>query len=367
MTATAVFRPRSVDEVSGLLAGGGKFLPIGAETKPGLSSGSNEYGRISLAGCAGILEYDPGEFTFTALAGTRLTDIQSALARNGQYLPFDPPLASEGATLGGTIAAGLSGPGRVRYGGVRDFILGVRFVTGAGEVVRGGGKVVKNAAGFDFPKLMVGSLGRLGVIVEATFKVFPRPLAYATLKMDCGKLPSACEMMARLSTAPFDFEGIELQPPGQIWLRLGGAEATLGERVKKLEKFVAVSGEQLEGQQDAAFWSAAPWAGLEKNAVARRSTATLVKVPLTLSSLPAFDEAMAKHNAGRRYSAGGVLGWIAWNEPWEDLDGLLRSQGLAGLVIFGDSPRPLLGAVPSNAFRSRIKAALDPSGRFLDL
>ena len=103
------------------------------------------------------------------------------LAEHGQYLPFDPPLAAAGATLGGTVAAGLSGPGRYRYGGVRDFVLGVRFVDGMGNLVRGGGKVVKNAAGFDFPKLMVGSLGRLGVLAELSFKVFPQPPAFATL------------------------------------------------------------------------------------------------------------------------------------------------------------------------------------------
>src|SRR5436190_11409249 len=113
---------------------------------------------------SGMMEYDPAEFTFTALAGTPLAVVQKELAGNGQYLPFDPPLAAQGATLGGTVAAGLSGPGRLRYGGVRDFIVGVQWVDGSGTVIRGGGKVVKNAAGFDFPKLFTGSLGRLGIL-----------------------------------------------------------------------------------------------------------------------------------------------------------------------------------------------------------
>ena len=114
------------------------------------------------------------EFTFTALAGTPVREIAAALAERGQYLPFDPMLREAGATLGGTVAAGLSGPGRFRYGGLRDFILGVRFVDGEGRLLRLGGKVVKNAAGFDLPKFFVGSLGRFGVLAEMTFKVFPK-------------------------------------------------------------------------------------------------------------------------------------------------------------------------------------------------
>src|SRR5439155_368623 len=137
-----------------------------------------------LSRLSGIVEYEPSEFTFTALAGTPLKAIIAALAERGQYLPFDPPLADAGATLGGTIAAGLSGPGRVRFGGLRDFILGVRFVDGEGRILRMGGKVVKNAAGFDLPKFFVGSAGRFGVLAEITFKVFPRPAATRTLRLD---------------------------------------------------------------------------------------------------------------------------------------------------------------------------------------
>src|SRR5258706_10680398 len=103
---------------------------------------------LSTQGLRGILQYEPGELTFTARAGTPLADVEAALAANGQYLPFDPPFASAGATLGGTIAAGLSGPRRMRYGGLRDFVIGVEYVSAGGLTVHGGGKVVKNAAGY---------------------------------------------------------------------------------------------------------------------------------------------------------------------------------------------------------------------------
>ena len=151
-----------------------RVLPIGQRTKQSLSAGTDAT-LISLNQLSGIVQYEPSEFTFTALAGTTLHELIETLAEKGQYLPFDPPLVDAGATLGGTVSAGLSGPGRFRYGGVRDFLLGVKFISGDGEVITAGGKVVKNAAGFDIPKLLVGSAGRLGIMTELTFKIFPSP------------------------------------------------------------------------------------------------------------------------------------------------------------------------------------------------
>src|SRR6185369_15555126 len=127
---------------------------------------------------------EPSEFTFTARAGTPVRDVVAALAERGQYLPFDAPWLAAGSTLGGLVAGGVAGPGRFRFGGIRDFILGIRFVDGAGRLLRLGGKVVKNAAGFDLPKFFVGSLGRFGVLVEITFKVFPRPISKLTLRLE---------------------------------------------------------------------------------------------------------------------------------------------------------------------------------------
>jgi len=357
--SAALLRPRTPEEVAALLGGGGRFLAIGAGTKPALSAPPAGFTAVSLAGLSGIVEYDPGEYTFTALAGTPLAELQAALARNGQYLPFDPLGAAAGATLGGTIASGISGPGRLRYGGVRDFILGVRFVTGRGENVRGGGKVVKNAAGFDFPKLLVGSLGRLGIITEATFKVFPRPAAAATLRCDLPNFAAACALLPRLAAAPFDLEGLELAPPGRLWLRLSGAPATLPERLDRLEKFLGVEAERLVGEAEAAFWRAEPWTGL--------AGAIVAKVPVTLAVLADFDEALGGRGAGRRYSAGANVAWVSWPGAATELDQLLQARGLSGLVLQGPTPRPLLGIRREDPFQRRIKSALDPAGRFPDL
>jgi len=122
---------------------------------------------LDLSGLRGIIDYQPNEFIVQAWAGTPVRDVADLLAASGQYLPFDPLLIDSGATLGGTVAANAAGPERFRYGGVRDFLIGCHFIDGRGELLTGGGKVVKNAAGFDYPKLFVGSRGSLGLLNDA--------------------------------------------------------------------------------------------------------------------------------------------------------------------------------------------------------
>jgi len=126
---SALVAPASATELVDAVRSAKRVLAVGAGTKPRLSA-LPEGTKISTAALRGIIEYEPSEFTFTALAGTPLRDLTSVLAERGQYLPFDPMLSHAGATLGGTVAAGLSGPGRLRFGGLKDFILGTRFVDG---------------------------------------------------------------------------------------------------------------------------------------------------------------------------------------------------------------------------------------------
>ena len=170
---------------------------------------------------AQVIEYTPDEFTVTVGAAMRIADLQALLLQNGQSLPFDPLFASRGATVGGTLAAGANGPGRLRYGGVRDFVLGIEFLDGQGERLRGGGKVVKNAAGFDLPKLFVGSYGTLGVLLEVTFKVFPAPRASATVRF-CGELtPQQFEQICSRENAWQSLEWVRGKEP-VLLLRLAG-------------------------------------------------------------------------------------------------------------------------------------------------
>lgn len=356
-------RPTTVEEVQEAVGRHPRIKPVGNGSKRALARPGPGETVLELGGLAQILEYEPAEYTFTALAGTPVATIQAALAEHGQYLPFDPPLAEQGATLGGTVAAGLSGSGRYRYGGVRDFLLGVRFVDGQGRLVRGGGKVVKNAAGFDFPKLMVGSLGRLGVLVEVSFKVFPRPPAYATLVVPRPSLEDALETLARVATAPLDVEALDLVPGEQpqqqatLHLRLGGLPEVMAARADRLREFVG-GGELYQGEEDAALWrqvAGFQWAPADH---------TVVKIPVTPTTIPALEERLASVNAPRRYTVGGHLAWLAWPGPLTQLDRWLAELGLGGLAILGSAEPVELGVRRGLPFLRRIQEALDPEKRF---
>jgi glycolate oxidase FAD binding subunit len=329
----------------------------GGGTKAALSTAAAETKCLDLSQLAGIVEYEPGEFTVTALAGTPVAEVQALLAENGQYLPFDPLLAEAGATLGGTVAAGTTGPGRVRYGGVRDFLLGAGFVDGTGRFRRGGAGVVKNAAGFDLPKLMVGSLGRLGVLVELTFKVFPRPEAHATLRVELGGLDAAISALGELSSGWFELAGLDLDPPGTLWIRLAGLAEAVTQRMDRLREWLG-SGDVLEEAAEEECWrQRRELAWLPENA-------SLVKVPLTPRRIPAVDEGLATQDTTRRYSAGGQVAWIAWQGELTTLDRSLGELDLRGLRLTGPAGPVLLGASRGGVLLDRVKKVLDPEGRF---
>jgi glycolate oxidase FAD binding subunit len=254
----------------------------------------------------------------------------------------------------------LSGPRRWRYGGLRDFIIGIRFVDGQGRHVRGGGNVVKNAAGFDLPKLFVGSLGRLGILTEATFKVFPSPPAYDTLRVAVSSLAAAQTLLARIATSALEFEAVDMvvqEGDFALYLRLGGLADALPERMARLRAFVG-DGDALD--DEAAFWrerNGFGWAPPE---------AALAKAPLSPHKLPALEQALAASGAARTYSVGGHLAWIAWPHAPDALDELLRAQGLSALLLRGDAPSPLLGTRIGATTLERVKGVLDPKRRFLD-
>jgi glycolate oxidase FAD binding subunit len=360
---SASLRAGAVAEAQEAFRGHERVLARGGGTKPALSDPPEGTVTLDVSGLAGIEDYDPEELTFTAGAGTPLGEIRDALAENGQYLPFDPPLATAGATLGGAVAAGTSGPLRYRNGGVRDFILGVRFLDGEGRAVRAGGRVVKNAAGFDLSKLMVGSAGRLGVMVELSFKVFPQPQAWATLTLDCDGLDQALGVIGALATAPFDLEALDLEPPGRLRLRLAGIADAMPARLERLEGILERSGERLEGEEEDTLWRDVrdfAWVAEE---------AAIVKVALVPKRLPELEAKLEPLDVQRRYGAGANIGWLAWpgERPAQDLDELLSSLDLAGVFLTGSPPRPMVGAHRGGAFAQRVKSALDPAGRFPEL
>lgn len=338
--------------------------PFGGRSKPALAAVPEGATPLDMRGLSGIIEYDPDEYTFTAYAGTLVTEVAAELEKHGQYMPFDPLLAAVGATLGGTVAANTSGSGRFRYGGVRDFLIGIRFVDGHGRLVRGGGKVVKNASGFDLPKFFVGSLGRYGILTELTFKVFPQPRQYVTLKLTYITLDAALQATFKLASAPFEMDTLDLQPHTNkrfnALIRLGGLPDALPSRVERLrsflEKHTAVQEAQLlKDAAEQALWG-------EINSVAwANPNHYLVKIPLPPKRLSALNALEGLE--GRHYTAAGNIAWIT-TTSLRALNAHLISMGLSGLVLMGSPHQLIIGARPGLPLERRVKQALDPQGKF---
>ncbi len=174
---------------------------------------------------AGLVNYEPSELVVTARCGTPLAELERALAANGQMLPFEPPHFGPGATLGGCVAAGLSGPRRASAGAVRDFVLGARLLDGRGRVLAFGGEVMKNVAGYDVSRLLAGSLGTLGVILEVSLKVLPRPAAETTLRLEAPQ-DKALEWMNHWAGKPLPISAT-CYLNGELSVRLSGAAAAV--------------------------------------------------------------------------------------------------------------------------------------------
>jgi glycolate oxidase FAD binding subunit len=191
---------------------------------------------LDVSGHRGIVAYEPTELVITARAGTPLAEIEAALAANNQMLPFEPPHFGPGTSLGGMVAAGLSGPRRPWGGSVRDAVLGVKLLNGRGEVLRLGGQVMKNVAGYDVSRLMVGAMGTLGVLLEISVKVLPRPACERTLVFEHDAKHVQQEMPISAS----------LQVDGKHYLRLSASS-----------RCVEMAAVHLSGAEaDAAIWSA---------------------------------------------------------------------------------------------------------------
>jgi glycolate oxidase FAD binding subunit len=335
-----------------------RVRPVGASTKSKHSQ--SDVMPLAVRNLSGVIDYQPSEFIITAWAGTPIKHIQALLAERGQYLPFDPLLVARGATVGGTVAANASGPERYRFGGVRDFIIGCHFIDGNGQLLQGGGKVVKNAAGFDYPKLFVGSMGRLGLLVDVTFKVFPAPEAYATLRVPCATVQDALTLLPKLTNCPYDINAIDMtfdtRHIASVLIRVGGLAAGLSQRMDRL-RALCNGGDVVSGDAEAALWyDAREFAWIDPNA-------SVVKVPITPAKIAAFDATLGTMQ--RRYSVGGNVAWVAVSaQDQRALDMTLTSHALSGLVLLNTSDDPRIGMRTQNAFTSRVKHALDPQNTF---
>jgi glycolate oxidase FAD binding subunit len=211
------------------------------------------YGRpvdgepLDVAGHRGVLHYDPAELVVTARGGTRLAELVALLQTHGQRLPFEPPGFGDTATLGGTVATGLAGPARLARGPVRDYVLGVRLLAGDGRVLRFGGEVMKNVAGYDVSRLVAGSLGVLGVILDVSLKVLPVAADTRTLRRSIAATQAIDLLLAATQ------RGVPVTAShwhdGQLHLRLEGSDRALDDVAPR------IGGEALDPELAEAWWN----------------------------------------------------------------------------------------------------------------
>ncbi|WP_300071485.1 FAD-binding protein [uncultured Ruegeria sp.] len=216
---------------------------------------------LSIAGLSGVSLYEPGALTLVAKAGTPVSEIEAVLAAEGQQLAFEPMdhrglMGTDGdSTIGGVVAANVSGPRRIQAGACRDYLLGVRYVDGLGQVIKNGGRVMKNVTGYDLVKLMAGSWGTLGVLSEVSLKVLPKSESIAALAVQVGSVAQAVQTLSVALKSPFEVSGAAYDPAaGHVLLRLEGFADSVAYRVDRLKTELAGFGEISEIEDGETLW-----------------------------------------------------------------------------------------------------------------
>ena len=333
---------------------------------------------LDTTGHAGLVAYEPTELVVTVRAGTRLAELEAALAEKGQMLAFEPPHFSPlpagergrgrgeaggpalspnpspasgrgelGATVGGCVAAGLSGPRRAAAGAVRDFVLGVKLLDGKGEILNFGGQVMKNVAGYDVSRLMAGALGTLGLLLEVSLKVLPKTPAEATLRLELPQ-DQAIEAMNRWGGQPLPLSAT-CWSDGLLTLRLSGARAAVAAAKEK------IGGEAVADAE--AFWRGVREQedGFFSNAAALwRLSLPAKTAPLSLPGEPLIEW-------------GGALRWLACDGPAAAVrEAAARAGGHATLFRGGDRSEGAFHPLPAPlmAIHRNLKRAFDPQGLF---
>ena len=291
----------------------------------------------------GIVSYEPTELVVTARTGTPLVELEQVLAESRQMLPFEPPAFGAGATIGGTIACGFSGPARPYRGAVRDFILGVSCVSGRGEYLRFGGQVIKNVAGYDVSRLMVGAMGTLGVMTEVSLKVLPLPVIERTLVFDCSG-NDALVKMNDLGGRPLPVSGTAWHG-GRLRVRLSGSEMAVESAALSLGGDLDIAG--------TSFWQALKEHRLDFFGGSDPLWRLSITPPAQLPDLPG--EFLVEW--------GGALFWVRGDDP-QALVALALAQG-GSLTRFRGSERSASFQSSGDteaALNRGLKKAFDPTG-----
>ena len=312
------------------------------------------YGRIpqgqalSTSEHSGVVSYEPTELVITARAGTKITALQSLLAENNQMLGFEPTLCNADSTLGGVVAAGLAGCSRAYAGSIRDFILGVRMVNGHAQLLNFGGQVMKNVAGFDHSRLMAGSLGTLGVLMEISLRVLPLPKFVTTVKLAHADPNVAIDFMNKLSGQPYPISAAAWFA-GQTYIRLSGTEQGVKSAVNHINS----------GADDQAdeFW--AQINSHQLSILSEQAVLYRISVP---AACPNYFG-----SANQLIDWGGAQRWLADVSDVTELRNQLESKG-ATLTVFrgGNRDADVFDQLDSVSMKlhQNIKQAFDPKRIF---
>lgn len=345
-------------------ASGRKIRIVGGGTRQTLGNSCDADATLSTAALNDISLYEPSALTIVTAAGTPLDDIQKTLLAEGQRLPFEPMdhrglLGSTGTpTIGGVVACNISGPARIQAGSCRDSLIGVRMVDGMGQVIKNGGRVMKNVTGYDLVKLMAGSFGTLGVLTEVAFKVLPKPETSATLLVKGLNDQQAIHAMTVALTAPYDVNGAaHMAQDNTTLIRVEGFENSVTYRCEQLKNLLASYGD-ISISDDASLWKSvrdvAPFHGTD-NSVWRISVSPSngAKVGAALHSLSDTTELI--------YDWGGGLIWASMPN---ELDVRVALNGIKGTIECvrgqGQKRAPQIAAIAKIEHGLRLK--FDPKG-----
>lgn len=341
MTARASVKPLVI-QGGGTKDFYGEFVPE--------SSGA---GVLDVSAYRGVVNYQPSELVVTARAGTPLEEVEQLLAEHGQMFAFEPPRLGASSTIGGCVAAGLSGPRRMCAGALRDYVLGTKLLDANGAVLRFGGEVMKNVAGYDVSRLLAGSLGIFGPILEVSLKVVPRPLAEQTLQLLCNEA-GALERFNIWRSQPLPISAtswMEERGQGVLRVRLSGSEAAVASAIR------ALGGELVDPLQARAWWD-----GLRDQTHSFFSLRPLwrLSVPPKTPAL-GLGETLIEWNGGQRWLAGSDV------EPDFVRKAAARHGGHATLYRHqGNTGTPVFHPVSAGvlAISERLKQEFDPTGMF---
>ena len=350
--------PQTEAELAEIVAGAqGKLRIQGGGTR-GIA-GAGEV--LSTGGLSGVTLYEPGSLTLVVQAGTPVAEVEALLATEGQQLAFEPMdhpglMGTSGVpTMGGVFAANVSGPRRIQAGAARDCLLGVRFVDGRGDVLRNGGRVMKNVTGYDLVKLMAGAHGTLGVLSEVSLKVLPVPEVVSTLTVSGCDLAQGIAALSAVLGSPFDVTGAAYDPAAQVaYVRLQGFADSVAYRAGQLTKALARFGEVEIVEESASLWQ-----GIRDVSVLAGQAGDVWRISVKPSDAVTLIPSLG---AIRTFCDwGGGLVW-ALMPAGSDLRAKMKVPGHATLVRGEGQARFHPEPAPLAAISAGLRAQFDPRG-----